>query len=161
MEVRCVLYLLWFGVPALLHQRLQAVKLHLLWAAQRRSEAFRQLLSDLQLVLTHARSTTGQQLVQDHAVREHVHLKHRRQQHTVMLLNALIYCQCAPCNPHLSGQIESKLDLHEQSGTFHFTFWHNNKHLVSSHRCVQSMPRTISATLHKNHFLTNNVCPDL
>lgn len=61
---------------------------------------------------------------------------------------------CTMQLPHLAGQIASKLDLHEPSCIFHISLWlwhnlineHNNKHLVSVHRCVQSMPKDICNT---------------
>ena len=68
-------HLLWFGVPALQHERLQAVELHLLRAAQHGPDALGELFGDLQLMVPEYRPETRQQLVQNHAVGEHIPLK--------------------------------------------------------------------------------------
>lgn len=63
-----------FGVPALMHQRLQAEELDVLWGPQGWSNPLRKLLSDLELVVPERGSTPREELIQDHAIREHVHL---------------------------------------------------------------------------------------
>lgn len=72
---RVVLYLLWLSVPALHHECLHPVELHLLGLPQDRTDPFGQLLCNLELVVSQHRPLPGQQLVQDHPIGEHVHLE--------------------------------------------------------------------------------------
>ncbi|TNN75320.1 hypothetical protein EYF80_014367 [Liparis tanakae] len=50
----------------------EAVELNLLWTAQRRPDAFGELLGDLKLVVTKSWPPPGQQLIQHHTIGEHV-----------------------------------------------------------------------------------------
>lgn len=72
---RVVLYLLWLSVPALHHECLHPVELHLLGLPQDRPDPFGQFLGNLQLVVAQHRPLAGQQLVQHHPIGEHVHLE--------------------------------------------------------------------------------------
>ena len=67
-------YLLGLCVPALHHECLQAMELHLLGLPQNRTDALGQLLGDLKLVVAQCWPLPRQQLVEHHSIGEHVYL---------------------------------------------------------------------------------------
>lgn len=67
-------YLLRLRVPALHHECLQPMELHLLGLPQDRADALGQLLGNLKLVVAQRWPLSRQQLVEHHSVGEHVYL---------------------------------------------------------------------------------------